>query len=180
MSLTLAKARSENSEINQSPTPLVPLEGEKVNRKNAEILQKKKDKLTKEILAYQEQKKQGLTWAKRLNRSSIGMALILSAATTISTASSEEKIKDLATPLGTLALTLNGWIASVPMSKKVSLYERTLIKTDNLRSDLEFIAETEESIEEIREGFKSLKIEFIQDNPVEKYPSTIAKSPSKV
>ncbi|MDY7020446.1 MAG: hypothetical protein SWJ54_03665 [Cyanobacteriota bacterium] len=180
MSLTLAQNNSDIKENNHSPKPIFPLKAETINSKNEDKFQKRKEKLTQEILAYQAQKKQELTWARRLNRGSIGMALVLTAATTICTTSNQEKIKDLATPLGTLALTLNGWIASVPMSKKVSLYERTLIKTDNLRSDLEFIAETEESIEEIRESFKSLKIEFIQDNPIEKYPSAIAKSPSKV
>lgn len=126
-----------------------------------------KRKLTDEIKAYKVEKNKELNWARRLNRWSIGTALVLTAATTICGASQEDKIKELVTPLGTLAVTLNGWIASVPMSKRVSLYERTLVKADNLRSDLEFEVKTEDDIEKIREDFKSLKIEFIQENPRE-------------
>ena len=53
------------------------------------------------------------------------------------------------------------------MSKRVALYERTLVKADNLRSDLKYDAQTESDLEDIRESFKVLKVEFIQENPRE-------------
>lgn len=174
MQSTSVETRTEPKQLTQSSAPILHLEKTFPNQEVSESLGNKTgkltddiEKLTDEIKTYKAEKKQELTWAKRLNRWSIGIALVLTAATTICGSSQEEKIQGLVAPLGTLAVTINGWIASVPMSKKVSLYERILVKTDNLRSDLEFEVETKDDLEEIRENFKSLKVEFIQENPSE-------------
>ncbi len=170
------ETRTETKPLSPSSASLVHLEKVRPEHSSPKVLNKK-GKLTEEIIAYKAEKDQELNWAKRLNRWSIGIALALTAATTLS-GYSEDTAK-FTMPLGTLAVTLNGWIASIPMSKRVGLYERILVKVDNLRSDLEFEAETELDLEEIREEFKSLKIEFIQENPREQVKLHSVKSPIK-
>ncbi|MEB3282170.1 MAG: hypothetical protein VKK42_24960 [Lyngbya sp.] len=179
MQAASVETRTEAQQSTRHSAPVVHLEKHPIHQHISDELGNKKGKLTQEIRDYQLQKNQELMGARRLNRWSIGISLVLAAATAICGSSQKDEIQDLVTPLGTLAVTLNGWIASVPMSKKVSLYERTLVKVDNLRSDLEFEAETEDDLEEIRENFKSLKVEFIQDNPSEQPKLLRAKSGHK-
>ncbi|EAW36688.1 hypothetical protein [Lyngbya sp. PCC 8106] len=176
MQSTSVEKHTEPKKSTQSSTPILHLEKTFPNQNISNNLVNKKEKLVKELITYKAEKAQELTRAKQLNRWSIGIALVLTAATTICGSSQEEKIQGLVAPLGTLAVTINGWIASVPMSKKVSLYERVLVKADNLRSDLEFEVEAEDDLEEIRENFKSLKVELIQENPNEQPKLQSARS----
>ena len=178
MTSTAIKNDSESTTSTPPDDSLNRLDKGDIDENSNEDLEKKKVKLTKEITDYQAEKNKELIWSRRFNRWSIGIALALTAATAICGSSKEPEIQELVTPLGTVAFTLNGWIASVPMSKRVSLYELILVKADNLRSDLEFEAETEDDLEEIREGFKSLKVEFIQENPREQVKLHSTKSPS--
>ncbi|MFY7806845.1 MAG: hypothetical protein ACOVQ7_25805 [Limnoraphis robusta] len=178
MTSTAIKNDSESTTSTPPDDSFNPVEQGDKHENSNEDLGNKKVKLTEEIKAYQAEKNKELIWSRRFNRWSIGIALALTAATAICGSSKEPEIQELVTPLGTVAFTLNGWIASVPMSKRVSLYELILVKADNLRSDLEFEAETEDDLEEIREGFKSLKVEFIQENPREQVKLHSTKSPS--
>lgn len=123
----------------------------------------KQQELLQEISQYQQKKQKELKKSRRINRWSIGIALALSTACTISTA--KKDAQDLTMILGTLSVTFHSWIASVPMSKKVSLYERILVKADNLRSDLQFQVEDLQDLEMIREEFKALKVELIEESP---------------
>ncbi|WP_413160347.1 hypothetical protein ACL6C3_17845 [Capilliphycus salinus ALCB114379] len=179
MQNTSVETRSEAQQSTRSSAPVVHLEKTHLSQNNRKDLGKLKEDLTEEIKKYKEQKNNELTQARRLNRWSTGIALLLTAATAICGSSQKDEIQDLVTPLGTLAVTLNGWITSFPMSKRVSLFERTLVKADNLRSDLEYEAETQEDIEKIRENFKSLKVEFIQENPSDQPKVLSAKSALK-
>jgi hypothetical protein len=134
-------------------------------------LKYKKQDLIQEITNYKEKTQQQLKVSRRINRWSIGLGLALSTACTISTA--YEDAQDLTMILGTLSVTFHSWIASVPMSKKTALYERVLVKTDNLRSDLQFQVEDLEDLEMIRDEFKALKVEMIEENPQQQLPNKL-------
>ncbi len=135
----------------------------------------KKQELIQEITNYKQKTQQELRVSRKINRWSIGLGLALSTACTISTA--YEDAQDITMILGTLSVTFHSWIASVPMSKKVGLYERVLVKTDNLRSDLQFQAEDLADLEVIRDEFKALKIEMIEENPRPTTPNKLHQFP---
>lgn len=128
----------------------------------------RQQELIQEITKYQEKTKKDLSVSRKINRWSIGLGLALSTACTISTA--YEDNQDLTMILGTLSVTFHSWIASVPMSKKTALYERVLVKSDNLRSDLQFSAQDLADLEMIRDEFKTLKVELIEENPKSTIP----------
>ncbi|MGB3402690.1 MAG: hypothetical protein WBA77_08360 [Microcoleaceae cyanobacterium] len=125
-------------------------------------LEDRKQELIQELTQYQEKTQKELSAYRKINRWSIGLGLALSTACTISTA--YEDTQDLTLILGTLSVTFHSWIASVPMSKKTALYERVLVKSDNLHSDLRFAAEDLADLEMIRDQFKALKVEMIETN----------------
>jgi hypothetical protein len=138
-------------------------------------LEQKKQELIQEITNYKQKTQQGLKVSRQINRWSIGLGLALSTACTISTA--YEDAQDITMILGTLSVTFHSWIASVPMSKKTALYERVLVKTDNLRSDLQFQAEDLADLEVIRDEFKALKVEMIEENPQQQLPNKLHQFP---
>jgi|GEM_PF-5277886 hypothetical protein len=138
-------------------------------------LESKKQELIQEITNYKQKTQQDLNFSRKINRWSIGLGLALSTACTIST--TYEDAQDLTLILGTLSVTFHSWIASVPMSKKTALYERILVKTDNLRSDLQFQAEDLADLEAIRDEFKALKVEMIEENPQQQLPNKLHPVP---
>ncbi len=165
-SVTPKNNQVQNAKVTERKPPLPSLEFNQSSSKNFE---KNKEELTQEILDYKKAKTRELSWSRQLNRWSIGIALALSTASTVSAA--YDNAKEYTMLFGTLSVTFHSWIATFPMSKKVALYERTLVKSDNLRSDLKYAAQTESDLAEIRESFKILKVEFIQENPQEQIHS---------
>lgn len=152
-----------------------PQSVDKVSDLSLSQFEPKKQELIQEITNYKQKTQQELKISRKINRWSIGLGLALSSACTISTA--YEDAQDLTLILGTLSVTFHSWIASVPMSKKTALYERVLVKTDNLRSDLQFQAEDLADLEMIRDEFKALKIEMIEENPQQQLPNKLHPVP---
>ncbi len=161
-SVTPKSNQVQNANFTHKKPPVPPLD---YNQSSPKKIEKNKEELTQEISTYKKEKAKELSWSRKLNRWSIGIALALSTACTVSAA--HEQTKEYTVFLGTLSVTFHSWIATFPMSKRVALYERTLVKADNLRSDLKYDAQTESDLEDIRESFKILKVEFIQENPRE-------------
>lgn len=152
----------QNAKFTEIKPPLPSLE---FNQSSSNNFEQNKEELTQEIRDYKKEKTKGLSRNRKLNQWLIGIALALSTASTISAA--YDNAKEYTMLFGTLSVTFHSWIATFPMSKRVALYQRTLVKADNLYSDLKYATQTESDLEEIRENFKVLKVEFIQESPRE-------------